>query len=111
MNANRTMNSGPAPKHLLSSFSSDKEGEVRMNDEAVIKAMDRIEALLADVEKSCPVGGIVNAGEVVHCINNARQVAAGVRVLLEDTEPPEPDMNADGPAERAHRDDEARRMK
>ena len=26
-------------------------------------------------------------------------------------EPPEPDMNADGPAERDHRMDEARRMK
>jgi hypothetical protein len=26
-------------------------------------------------------------------------------------EPPDPDMNADGPAERAHRDDQARRMK
>ena len=33
------------------------------------------------------------------------------RISDDNYEPPEPDMNADGPAERAHRDDEARRMK
>ena len=31
--------------------------------------------------------------------------------LRGEGEPPEPDLNADGPAERAHRQDEARRMK
>ena len=30
---------------------------------------------------------------------------------IDDYEPPEPDFNADGPAEREHRMDEARRMK
>lgn len=31
--------------------------------------------------------------------------------LRGEGEPPEPDLNADGPAERAHRQDEARRSK
>ena len=33
------------------------------------------------------------------------------RTSDDNYEPPEPDMNADGPAERDHRMDEARRMK
>jgi hypothetical protein len=62
-----------------------------VNKDMILKAMDRIEALLEAVEKVCAKdtesnrGQRPTIGEIEHGINNARQIAAAVKVLLEET--------------------------
>ena len=59
-----------------------------------------------------PVTLEVKASRVVgmRCVL-LREWTEEYRTSDDNYEPPEPDMNADGPAERDHRMDEARRMK
>lgn len=50
-----------------------------MESDLTVRAMDRIEQLLADGLKAHQSG----AADVEHYINNARQIAAGVKALAD----------------------------
>jgi hypothetical protein len=55
----------------------------KMDNREIVKAMNQIEVLLAGVEAKMAEHGVlaVPQGEVKHLVNNARQIALGVRAL------------------------------
>jgi len=61
-----------------------------VNKDMILKAMDRIEALLAAVEATCDKdteqnrGQRETVGQIKHGINNARQIAGAVKVLCDE---------------------------
>ena len=66
--------------------------------------------LAAEAERRYPATAPRKGEPTMLCVL-LREWTEEYRTSDDNYEPPEPDMNADGPAERAHRQDEARRMK
>lgn len=75
-----------------------------MNHSDIIKALERAEGLLSTVDDQLE-SGVYHIGNVQHNLNNARQILAGLKVVVENEipEPPEPDLMGHDYREDIHR--------